>query len=181
MPRTSTAERVAYVCLLCDQPLARDVDGQGWVRHTRLPEVDRLLGDDAIRAMMTDEDVEYLRFQGLCPFERGEKDENSPGPTLRFQYLEPHQGSNFRQWFVRDRRLRASTLFYATRGEEARSPEQVALDFDVPLDAVREAVEYCEHDREAIRQDAEDADIMIRAAGLDRIPAPTVSHAVDHS
>ena len=77
MPRTSTAERVGSVRPVCEQPLARDVDGRGWVRHTRPPDVDRLLGDDTKRAMMTDEDVEYLSFQGLCPFERGEKDENT--------------------------------------------------------------------------------------------------------
>ena len=125
MPKTSTAERHDYVCPLCDQPLARDVDGKGWVRHTKRPDVEGLLSNDVKLWMMTPGDVEFLRFDGLCPFERGEKDETPPTPP-RFSHLEPRPGSAFRQLFVTGRRIRADILFEATLGPEARSSERVS-------------------------------------------------------
>src|SRR4051812_47707986 len=98
MPRTSTAERHRYVCPLCEQPLARDADGRGWVRHTKRPDIAALLSDDAKLRMMTPDDRQFLWFEGLCPFERGEKDATvAPPVPPRFLYLEARPESDFRQ------------------------------------------------------------------------------------
>jgi hypothetical protein len=71
-----------------------------------------------------------------------------------YQFLEPRAESNYRQLFVRGRSLRAEILCRATIGAEPRTPEEVVADFGVPLAAVHEAVHYCLHNEELLRQDA---------------------------
>lgn len=169
MPRTSTAERHNYICPLCAQPLARDHESLGWVRHTARADVEQILADPAKAAMMNESDRDYLQFQGLCPFERGQKDDVEPPPP-RFAYLGPRQGSNYRQWFVKGTRIRAEVLHLATLDPERRPPKEVAEDYQVPIEAVLEAVEYCEQNEELLRQECEEDWADIRARGLDRRP-----------
>jgi hypothetical protein len=154
MPRTSTAERHNYRCPLCDQPLAPDLDHEGWVRHKKRPDIEPLLADPAKSGVMSEEDKHYLRFLGLCPFERGQKDDVEP-VAPRYQYLGPWHGSNYRQYFLKDRKIRAETLYRGLIGPEPMTPGQVAEDYDVPVDAVYEAVDYCEHNAELLRQERE--------------------------
>lgn len=160
MPRTSTAERHDYICPLCDRPLARDVDQQGWVRHADRPDIARLLADPAKLALMSEDDRRFLEFDGICPFELGEKDDVEP-PTPRFQYLEPRQGSNYRQWFVKGRRIRAEVLYRQTIGPEPRSLEEVASDFDLPVELIREAIEYCLHNAQVLEEDDLAGDALV--------------------
>ena len=167
MPRTSTAERHAYRCPLCDQPLARDCDYQGWVRHQQRLDVDRLLADPAKRSMMSEEDVSYLLIFRLCPFEHGQKDVVAPPPP-RFQYLRPWPGSNYRQYFFNDRKIRAQTIYRRLIGSEPMTPEQVAEDYDVPVEAVHEAIEYCEHNKELLRQEREADQALIGTREAER-------------
>ncbi len=175
MPKTSTAERHNYRCPLCEQPLAQDLDHKGWVRHKERPDVDRLLTDPSKRRLMSEEDLRYLQAFRPCPFERGQKDDVEPPPS-RFQFLGPWPGSNYRQYFLRDRKIRAETLYRRLIGPEPLTPEQVAEDYDVPIDAVYEAIEYCEHNEDVLRRDDEEELAAIRARGLDHptiAPVPT--------
>jgi uncharacterized protein (DUF433 family) len=87
-----------------------------------------------------------------------------------YQYLVRWPGSNFRQLFYKDRKIRADTLYGATIGTEARTPEEVADDFDVPLEAVHEAIDYCTRNEELLRREAEEGLADMRARGLDRPP-----------
>jgi hypothetical protein len=87
-----------------------------------------------------------------------------------YQLLAPRAASNYRQLFVRDRSLRAETLYRATIGAEPRTPEEVAADFGVPLVAVHEAVHYCLHEAELLRQEREAVLSDIRSRGLDKPP-----------
>ena len=87
-----------------------------------------------------------------------------------YQFLEPRAESNYRQLFVRGRSLRAEILYRATIGAEPRTPEEVAADFGVPLAAVHEAVHYCLHNEELLRQEREAVLADIRARGLDKPP-----------
>lgn len=114
MPRTSTAERFHFLCPLCGKPLARDTDGSGWVRHEERPDVEQLLGDPAKRPLMSGEDIHYLQTFGLCPFERGQED-SVASSTPHYQYLAPWQGSNYRQYFLKDRDLRGDSVPTAAR------------------------------------------------------------------
>jgi uncharacterized protein (DUF433 family) len=93
-----------------------------------------------------------------------------------YKYLDHWPGSNFRQLFYKERKIRAETLYRATAGPEARTPEEVAQDYDVPLEAVYEAIDYCTHNEDLLRQELEEGLADMRARGLDKLPLPA-SHA----
>ena len=94
-----------------------------------------------------------------------------------YQFLEPRAESNYRQLFVRGRSLRVETLYRATLGVEPRTPTEIATDFGVPLAAVHEAVHYCLHNEELLRQEREAILADIRARGLDKPPYVPVNGA----
>jgi hypothetical protein len=88
-----------------------------------------------------------------------------------YRYLAPRPGSNYRQYYLKDsRKIRAEILYRMTVGPDPRTPEQVANDYNVPVDAVREAIEYCISHESLLREerDRETADLQLR--GLDRAP-----------
>ena len=87
-----------------------------------------------------------------------------------YRFLERRVGSNYRQLFVKGRKIRAETLYRAMVGPEPRTPEEVAQDYDVPLEAVHEAVHYCLHNEALLRQEHEEVLADIRARGLDKPP-----------
>ncbi|MBI1914742.1 MAG: hypothetical protein HYS12_08400 [Planctomycetes bacterium] len=90
--------------------------------------------------------------------------------TKQYRFLEPRPCSNYRQLFIKGRRIRAEVLYRETVGLEPRTPEQVAEDFDVPLEAVLEAVDYCIHNEDFLRQERDREEEEIRALGLDKPP-----------
>jgi hypothetical protein len=94
-----------------------------------------------------------------------------------YQFLEQRAESNYRQLFVRGRSLRAEILYRATIGAEPRMPEEVAADFGVPLAAVHEAVHYCLHNEELLRQEREAVLADIRSRGLNKPPYVPVNGA----
>lgn len=93
-----------------------------------------------------------------------------------YQYLEPRARSNYRQLWLKGRHIRAEVLYRHTVGPEPRTPEEVADDYDLPVAAVREAVEYSIRNRALLDAERERADERLRAAGLldvDRVHAST--------
>jgi uncharacterized protein (DUF433 family) len=95
-------------------------------------------------------------------------------PEVQGQYphLEARPGSNYRQLFLKGRRIRAEVMYHAVHGPEPRTPEQVARDFEVPLEAVLEAVEYVERNPAIIQADREREEASLRARGLLDGPPP---------
>lgn len=61
--------------------------------------------------------------------------------ATRFNFLTAESGSAWEELTVKGTGIHASTLVFAVRND-GRTPEQVSADFDVPLDAVLEAIEY---------------------------------------
>lgn len=95
-----------------------------------------------------------------------------------YQYLELRPGSNYRQLFVRGRSLRAEVLYRATLGPELRASEEIADDFDVPRDAVYEAIHYSRHHEDLLRQERDEVLAAFQARGLDQSPlVPTTNAA----
>ena len=86
--------------------------------------------------------------------------------------LEARPGSNYRQLFLKGRRIRAVVMYHAVHGPDPRTPEEVARDFEVPLEAVLEAVDYVERHPEVIRADQEREEASLRARGLLDGPPP---------
>lgn len=69
-------------------------------------------------------------------------------------YLDRKPGSVYRQLFVKGRNIAARTLYADfVREEEPRTPEQIAADYDLPVEAVREAIAYCDSDPPEFQED----------------------------
>ena len=76
---------------------------------------------------------------------------NSPVSTT-WKYLAPNPKSAYKQLFIQGRRIRARTLYgmYMSK-EEPMTPEEIAREYDLPVEAVREAIAYCQTDPPEIK------------------------------
>jgi hypothetical protein len=72
-----------------------------------------------------------------------------------WKHLARKPKSAYKQLFVKDRWIAARTLYGQTLGEEARTPEELAGDYALPLEVVLEAIAYCESKPPEIREDWE--------------------------
>ena len=84
-------------------------------------------------------------------------------------YLARKPGSNYRQLVIKGRNISARTLYgQYLDGEDGpgRTPEELAEDFNLPLEAVREAVAYCESNPPEIRADWEMEEALMEATGM---------------
>src|SRR5438270_141133 len=88
----------------------------------------------------------------------------------RWKWLYHYPKSNYKQLSVKGTRIHASTIHMRSVGEDARTPEQLAEDFGVPLEAVKEAIEYVESDPPEIREDWEMEERSIREAEEKNLP-----------
>ena len=91
-----------------------------------------------------------------------------PDPA-QYRYLRVKRGSNYRQLAVNGR-IRAEILYRQTVGTEPLTPGQVAQEYGLPVEAVLEAIHYCEENREVLDADRAMEDASIKAHGLDRWP-----------
>jgi uncharacterized protein (DUF433 family) len=87
-----------------------------------------------------------------------------------YQHLEPRPGSNYRQMFLKGRRIRAAVVDEAIHGPDPCTPEEFASDYQVPLEAVREALDYVARNRALIERERDREAADIRARGLDQPP-----------
>jgi hypothetical protein len=90
---------------------------------------------------------------------------------LEYKYLKPKPGSNYCQLFVQGR-IRAEVLYRETVGPEPLTPEEVASEYGLPVEAVLEAIDYCLRRDVRPLLDAERAreTARIKAAGRDQWP-----------
>ena len=84
-----------------------------------------------------------------------------------WKYLARRTGSSYKQLCIKDRRIWAWTLYCEfVREEEGRSAEQLAADFQIPLEAVLEAIEYCRSDPPELLEDKRRDDLLAEATGM---------------
>ena len=87
--------------------------------------------------------------------------------TTKYQYLERDPMSSYKQLSIRGRRIRALTLYGAfVREEERMTPEEIAADYDLPLNAVLEAIAYCQSNPPAIAEDLRREEALAEATGM---------------
>src|SRR5436305_1771733 len=84
-----------------------------------------------------------------------------------YQHLEPRPGSNYRQLFLKGRRIRAAVVDEAIHGPDPYTAEEFAEEFQVPLDAVVEALDYVARNRALIEQERDREAARLRARGCD--------------
>jgi len=89
--------------------------------------------------------------------------------TSTYRYLAPKQGSSYRQCYV-DQRMRAETLYRDVIGPNRRTPEEVADNWNIPLEAVYEAIHYCQHNKQLLDSERAREQAWIKATGHDRWP-----------
>ena len=89
---------------------------------------------------------------------------------IEYKFLEPRARSNYKQLWVKGRHMRAEVLYRCTAGPEPESPEQVAKDYDLPVDAVLEAIDYCIRNKDLLDAERSREAASIRARGLDLYP-----------
>ena len=89
------------------------------------------------------------------------------GTTRQWNYLERRSGSSYQQLSIKGRRIWAWTLYCELMNEkEPRTMDKLAEDFELPLDAVHEAIDYCASDPPELREDKRKTDILREAIGM---------------
>src|SRR5438477_6388130 len=88
---------------------------------------------------------------------------------VQYTYLRPKKGSSYRQLYVAGR-IRAEVIYRETVGPEPLAPEQVASEYDIPVEAVHEAIGYCIRNKELLDAERAEEAARIKAAGRDRWP-----------
>jgi uncharacterized protein (DUF433 family) len=86
--------------------------------------------------------------------------------TPHWKYLVRKPKSVYKQLFIKDRWVAARTLYGQYVGEGARTAEELAEDYNLPLEAVREAIAYCESNPPEIREDWEREEALMEASGM---------------
>lgn len=85
-------------------------------------------------------------------------------------YLEAHPKSFYRQLFLKGTRIRAEAIYAWTvdgpEDEEKMTPEEVASEFGLPLEAVKEAIAYCQSDPPEIAEDHRREEALMEATGM---------------
>jgi uncharacterized protein (DUF433 family) len=72
-----------------------------------------------------------------------------------YKYLERRPGSRYKQLFIKGMKLQARILYGLTMGEDPQTPEEIAKDYELPVEAVQEAIDYCVHNQDVLREDYE--------------------------
>jgi uncharacterized protein (DUF433 family) len=75
-------------------------------------------------------------------------------PKSNWKYLGRKPGSVYKQLYVSGRNIAARTLYGRYMSDEdPETPEEIATNYDLPLDVVLEAIAYCEADPPEIQED----------------------------
>jgi len=72
--------------------------------------------------------------------------------AVNWQYLTRRPGSVSKQLFIKDTRILGSSV-WASVNSKAESEEEIAASYRISVSALREAVRYCEENRNLIEQD----------------------------
>jgi uncharacterized protein (DUF433 family) len=87
--------------------------------------------------------------------------------STQYKFLERDPKSSYKQLSIKGRRIRARTLYGAYRSEEEpRTIEEIAADYDLPTEAVKEAIAYCDSDPVEIREDFAYEEAIMEASGM---------------
>lgn len=84
----------------------------------------------------------------------------------QYKYLTRKPKSVYKQLFIRDRWVSARTLYGMYVNEEMpMTTEEIAADYDLPLEAVVEAIAYCESNPPELAQDYAREKAIMEASG----------------
>ena len=88
--------------------------------------------------------------------------------TIAWTYLAPNPKSAYKQLFVKGTRIRARVPYGLFASVDApMTPEEIAADYCVPVEAVREAITYCKSKPPEIDEDLRREERLMEATGMD--------------
>lgn len=86
--------------------------------------------------------------------------------STQYAHLAPNPKSAYRQLFVKGTRIRARILYGWYACEEPMTAEEIATDYDLPVEAVREAIAYCESNPPELLEDDAREEALMEASGM---------------
>ena len=92
--------------------------------------------------------------------------------TTQWQYLEKRPHPWRQQLYFKGKRLKAFDV-WITMQVEQMTPSEAAEDWDLPLAAVQEAIEYCQNHQELLKQEAEEERRYLEERGISVEPKVT--------
>jgi uncharacterized protein (DUF433 family) len=91
----------------------------------------------------------------------------TPQTAAQWKYLAPNSKSHYKQLFIKGTRIRARTLYGLFMSEEEpQTPEQIAADYELPVEAVKEAIAYCQSNPPEIAEDFRREEALMEATGM---------------
>ena len=91
----------------------------------------------------------------------------NPSTSTTWKHLAPNPKSAYKQLFIRGRRIRARTLYgLFMSAQEPMTPEEIAREYDLPVEAVKEAIAYCQTDPPEIKEDFQHEERIMQATGM---------------
>jgi uncharacterized protein (DUF433 family) len=91
----------------------------------------------------------------------------NPSTSITWRHLAPNPKSCYKQLFVIGTRIRARVLYgMFISAEEPMTAAEIAAEFNLPLDAVSEAIAYCQSNPLEIAQDFEREERLMEASGM---------------
>ena len=92
---------------------------------------------------------------------------SSNAAAPQYQFLERDPLSVYKQLSVKGRRIKARTLYGAFISEEQpMTPAEIAADRDLPVEAVLEAIAYCQSNPPEIEEDLRREEALAEATGM---------------
>jgi uncharacterized protein (DUF433 family) len=98
--------------------------------------------------------------------------------SREWKHLAPNPKSLYKQLFVKGTRIKARDLYgwlartEADKAEGAMTAEELAADFNLLLEAVLEAIAYCESNPPEIASDFAAEEALAKATGMDNPYGP---------
>lgn len=87
--------------------------------------------------------------------------------ATEYKFLAPHPTSAYKQLFIKGTRIRARVLYGAfLRDDDPMTPEEIAEDYGLSSEAVKEAIAYCASDPPELLDDYRREEALMEAAGM---------------
>lgn len=90
-------------------------------------------------------------------------------PDWEFLVARPHSWR--RQLYIKGTKIPASTVWLGTSTNKL-SPEEAAENWDIPVNAVHEAIRYCEENKDLLRMEAAEERHLLESKGIIIDPPP---------
>lgn len=86
--------------------------------------------------------------------------------STTYVHLAPNPKSSYKQLFVKGTRIPARVLYGQHVCDEPRTAEELAADYNLPVEAVKEAIAYCESNPPELLEDYAREEALREATGM---------------